>query len=106
MPYIQHINDLNSFELKERSIADYEQMLRNEFTVLYAESATRRRMMSIPLHDFVMGRPAFLPAAESFIRWVGTHPGVWFARRHEIAEWAVGEGRPQTPRDAPFIPKE
>ena len=74
--------------------------------MLYAESATRRRMMSIPLHDFVMGRPAFLPAAESFIRWVGTHPGVWFARRHEIAEWAVGEGRPQTPRDGPFIPKE
>jgi hypothetical protein len=44
-----------------RSIADYETTLRDEFNILYAEGATRRRMMSMPLHDFVMGRPAYVP---------------------------------------------
>lgn len=106
VPYIQHLNDLSFFELKERSLDDYQRVMRAEFETLYAESATRRRMMSVPLHDFIAGRPAIMPSAEAFIRWAGTHPGVWFARRHEIAEWALGEGRPHTPRDAPFMPSE
>ncbi|MBC7935497.1 MAG: hypothetical protein H7Y86_09130, partial [Rhizobacter sp.] len=61
--------------------------------------------MSVPLHDFVAGRPAFMPSVEAFLRWAGEHPGVWFAQRQEIAEWALGDGRLVTPHDAPFIPK-
>lgn len=106
VPYMGHVNDLNFFQLQQRSLNDYEQMLRQEFEVLYAEAATRRRMMSVPLHDFVAGRPAVVPSVERFLRWAATHPGVWFARRDEIAEWALGPGRALTPVDAAVRPRQ
>jgi hypothetical protein len=92
VPYMGHVNDLNFFQNQQRSLADYEHMLAQEFEVLYAEGATRRRMMSVPLHDFVAGRPAVVPSVERFLRWAAGHPGVWFARRDEIADWALGRG--------------
>lgn len=105
VPYIGHVNDLNFFQNQQRSLADYEQTLQQEFEVLYEEAATRRRMMSVPLHDFVAGRPAVIPSVERFLEWAGKFPGVWFARRDEIAEWALGPGRALTPVDAPVIPR-
>jgi peptidoglycan/xylan/chitin deacetylase (PgdA/CDA1 family) len=104
IPYTQHVSDLVNLELTARGLEDYATVLKSEFNTLYAESAVRRRMMSVPLHDFVGGRPAVAPFAEAFIRWAGEHEGVWFAKRHEIAQWALGEGRPLTPRDTPFVP--
>jgi peptidoglycan/xylan/chitin deacetylase (PgdA/CDA1 family) len=106
LPYSLHVNDLTFFWNHHRSLTEYEQMLRQEFETLYEEAAFRRRMMSVPLHDFVAGRPAMMRSAEAFLAWAATHPGVWFARREEIAEWALGEGRSLTPRDAPTIPVE
>ncbi|WP_137128214.1 polysaccharide deacetylase family protein [Roseomonas sp. HF4] len=105
VPYMGHVNDLNFFQNQQRGLADYEQMLAQEFEVLYAEGATRRRMMSVPLHDFVAGRPAVVPSVERFLRWAAGHPGVWFARRDEIADWALGRGRELTPRDAAVLPR-
>lgn len=105
VPYIGHVNDLNFFQNQQRSLADYEQMLRQEFEVLYAEGATRRRMMSVPLHDFVAGRPAVVPSVERFLAWAKQHPGVWFARRDEIADWALGQGRGLTPVDMAVLPR-
>lgn len=66
--------------------------------------AIRRRMMSVPLHDFVARRPAITPSIQRFLAWAGSTPGVWFARRDEIALWALGPGRALTPRDAPVLP--
>ncbi|WP_426957862.1 polysaccharide deacetylase family protein [Muricoccus radiodurans] len=106
VPYMGHVNDLNFFENRQRSLGDYEQMLRQEFETLYEEAAARRRMMSVPLHDFVAGHPAMMRSAEAFLAWAATHPGVWFARREEIADWALGEGRALTPRDARVMPVE
>lgn len=106
VPYMGHVNDLNFFQNQQRSLIDYEQMLRQEFETLYEEGATRRRMMSMPLHDFVAGRPAVMRSADSFLEWAARHPGVWFAKREEIAAWALGDGQALTPRDAPVMPVE
>jgi peptidoglycan/xylan/chitin deacetylase (PgdA/CDA1 family) len=103
-PYMGHVNDLQFFQNATRSLADYEQFLKQEFEVLYEEGARRRRMMSVPLHDFVAGRPAIVPSVERFLRWAAGHPGVWFARRDEIAEWALGPGRAATPVDRAVLP--
>jgi peptidoglycan/xylan/chitin deacetylase (PgdA/CDA1 family) len=104
VPCAGHVSDLDFFHNQHRGLGDYEQALRQEFEVLHAEGASRRRMMSLPLHDFVAGRPAVSASVERFLRWAARHRGVWFARREEIAEWALGEGRRLTPRDAPLIP--
>ncbi len=104
VPYMTHLNDLLFFQIQQRSLDDYEQMLRQEFETLYEEGAMRRRMMSVPLHDFVAGRPAVMRSAERFLAWAAGHPRVWFARRDEIAAWALGEGRALTPRGEPIRP--
>lgn len=106
VPYHTHVNDLSFFVNQQRPLSDYEAMLRQEFEVLYEEGATRRRMMSVPLHDFVAGRPAVLKSVEAFLAWAQRHPGVWFARRDEIAEWALGPGRALTPVGTPVEPLE
>jgi len=104
VPYMTHVNDLSFFVIQQCPLADYEKTLRQEFEVLYEEGPRRRRMMSVPLHDFVAGRPAIMKSAESFLAWAAKQPGVWFARRDEIAEWALGPGRALTPIGAPLQP--
>jgi hypothetical protein len=107
VPYHTHVNDLSFFETTpRRSIADYVATLQLEFTTLCTAGATRRRMMSMRPHDFVAGRPAYTPVVERLIRWMQGHPGVWFARRDEVAEWALGEGKALTPHDIEYMPTE
>lgn len=98
LPYHTHVNDLTFFHNQFQGLVAYERMLRAEFEVLLAEGERRRRMMSVPLHDFLAGKPAISRSVEEFIAWAKRHPGVWFARRDEIAEIALAD--PATPRGA------
>lgn len=99
-PYMGHVNDIDFFANQRQSLGAYETMLREEFTALYAEGARRRRMMSVPLHDYLAGRPAVSRAVDRFLTWARRQPGVWFARRDEIAAHALAS--PITPRVADF----
>ena len=57
---------------------------------LYAEAATRRRMMSVSAHDRIAGRPSRSRMLEEFITYAQSHPGVMFMRKDEIARFALG----------------
>jgi peptidoglycan/xylan/chitin deacetylase (PgdA/CDA1 family) len=52
---------------------------------MYEEGATHPRMMSVGLHCRISGRPAKATAIDRFIQFAKGHPGVWFARRIDIA---------------------
>ena len=52
---------------------------------LWAEGAELPRMMSVGLHLRIIGRPARIGGLDSFLRHASEKPGVWFARREEIA---------------------
>jgi peptidoglycan/xylan/chitin deacetylase (PgdA/CDA1 family) len=99
-PYMGHVNDIDFFANQRQSLAAYEAMLREEFLALYAEGARRRRMMSVPLHDYLAGRPAVSRSVDRFLTWARRQPGVWFARRDEIARHALES--PLTPRSPAF----
>ncbi len=65
------------------------------FDRLYAEGAAAPRMLSIGLHLRIIGRPARIGGLERFLEYAASHPGVWFARRDEIAHaWRAGTGLP------------
>lgn len=98
VPYTVHLNDIVSFDFPGFSPADYEQQLRDEFEQLYEEGATRRRMMSISLHDRLSGRPSRVRVLDRFLTWARQQPDVWWARRDEIADWAL-----QTPGVTPML---
>lgn len=71
--------------------------LRNQFEMLYTESESRRRLMSISLQDWVSGRPAPAKVMEEFIIYAQRRPGVVFMRKDEIARFALNSAI--TPRE-------
>ncbi|GGD39997.1 allantoinase PuuE [Sinisalibacter lacisalsi] len=64
--------------------------LRDSFDALYAEGlAGSPKMMSIGLHNRLIGRPGRIMALRRFMEHAASHEGVWFPRRIEIAQhWA------------------
>ncbi|MCY1017516.1 polysaccharide deacetylase family protein [Pyxidicoccus sp. MSG2] len=97
IPYTLGLNDIVLFEERHFSADQFASELRHEFDALLAESATRRRMMSISMHDRIGGRPARARVLEEFIAYAKRQPGVWFARKDELARIALES--PLTPRE-------
>jgi peptidoglycan/xylan/chitin deacetylase (PgdA/CDA1 family) len=105
VPYTFHMNDIVSFPFAGWDPAAYEQALKDEFDQLYEEGERRRRMMVVSLHDRISGHAARARALDRFLTYARSKPGVWFARKDEIARWAL-EHRAVTPvvhREAPRI---
>ena len=71
--------------------------MKDDSDILYAEAATRRRMMSISTHDRISGIPGRVKLVEEFIKYAQKQKGVVFVRKDEIAKWALS---------APNIPHE
>ncbi len=66
------------------------------FDRLYAESAMAPRMLSVGLHLRIIGRPGRIGGLERFLAHVAGKPGVWLARRDEIAHaWRAVTGLPR-----------
>lgn len=63
--------------------ATYEQYLKNTFDMLYREGG---KMMNIPLHTRITGKPGRCEALRNFMKYVSEKEGVWVATREEIAE--------------------
>lgn len=96
VPYTFRMNDISSFPFEGYNPAAYEQALRNEFDQLYEEGATRRRIMLVAFHDRINGHANRIRVLNRFFAYAKTHPGVWFARKDEIARWALKD-RTNTP---------
>jgi peptidoglycan/xylan/chitin deacetylase (PgdA/CDA1 family) len=105
VPYTFHLNDIVSFPFAGWGAAAYEQALRDEFDQLYEEGAQRRRMMVISLHDRISGHANRVRSLDRFLTYARSKAGVWFARKDEIARWAL-TNRAATPllrRDPPSV---
>jgi peptidoglycan/xylan/chitin deacetylase (PgdA/CDA1 family) len=88
VPYATPPVDFGAFPLAPFSPGDYEQQLSDEFDQLHEEGGTRRRMMSIPLHDPLAGHAGRVRVLDRFLRYATDQPRTWFARREDIADWA------------------
>jgi peptidoglycan/xylan/chitin deacetylase (PgdA/CDA1 family) len=89
VPYTVRCNDIVLIEGRNFSPDDFFETLKYEFDQLYSEGDTRRRQMSISTHDRIGGTPAVVRALDKFLEYAKKHAGVWFARKDEIAEWAL-----------------
>ena len=96
VPYTFHMNDIVSFPFEGWNPAAYEQALKDEFDQLYEEGAHRRRMMVVSLDDRISGHANRVRVLDRFLSYAKSKPGVWFARKDEIAKWAI-EHRAITP---------
>lgn len=89
VPYSVRCNDIVLIEGRHFSAAQFGQQLKDEFDQLYAEAGTRRRQMSISTHDRIGGTPAMVKVIGDFFKYAASHKGVWFARKDEIAQFAL-----------------
>lgn len=96
VPYTFHMNDISSFPFEGYNPMAYEQALKDEFDQLYEEGATRRRMMLVGFHDRINGHANRIRMLDRFLTYAKSHDGVWFARKDEIARWAL-DHREETP---------
>src|SRR5262245_26183154 len=63
---------------------------KNSFDQLYAEGkAGAPKWVEITLHLHIAGRPTLVPVLKKCFDYAKSHEGVWFARRRDIAEWAL-----------------
>jgi allantoinase len=97
LPYAFDTNDMRFYNGGGFTFADdFARYCADAFDRLYEEGAEAPRMMSIGLHLRIIGRPARIAGLERLLAHIARHPGVWFARRDEIAHaWRAGIGLPQ-----------
>lgn len=85
VPYTGDVNDTHCWHSPGFETGFF-QYMRDSFDYLYQESQQRPRMMSIGLHMRIVGRPGRAKALDDFIAYARNKPGVWFARRVDIAK--------------------
>ncbi|HHL22314.1 MAG TPA: allantoinase PuuE, partial [Aliiroseovarius sp.] len=92
IPYTLEANDMR-FATSPGWItgAEFESYLKDAFDVLYAEGlAGAPKMMTVGLHNRLIGRPGKIAGLMRFIDHIQHHDGVWTPRRIDIARhWAA-----------------
>jgi allantoinase len=85
LPYALDSNDMKMWNAPAFSPQDWLRYAKDSFDWLYAEGATRPRMMSLGVHLRIIGRPGRIGAYEDFLRHAAATRHVWIATRREIA---------------------
>ncbi len=87
VPYTLDNNDVRFVRGTFLTGEHFFQYLRDAFDMLYKEGATHPKMMSIGLHDRIIGRAGPSKGLEMFLDYARKFPDAWFARRTDLAEW-------------------
>ena len=86
IPYSYETNDNRCNEHRGfKTSDDFFAYLKDAFDVLYEEGAEEPRMMSIGLHDRVIGRPGRAAGLARFLDYIQSRERVWICRGDEIA---------------------
>jgi peptidoglycan/xylan/chitin deacetylase (PgdA/CDA1 family) len=96
VPYSLETND-NRFDSNTgfTNADEFAQYMIDCFDLLYEEGAERPKIMSIALHDRLIGRPGKAVGLIKFLDYVRKHDRVWFATGRDIAEHWYKEHPPQ-----------
>ena len=93
LPYAFDTNDMQ-FQHTHRFVRarDFSGYVLDAFDWLWREGAQAPKMMSIGLHLRMLGRPGRMQALVDMLTEMTRRPGVWIARRDEIARHWVARG--------------
>jgi len=87
VPYQQGLNDIRVIFQGGHTPRDWCQMVCDQFDTLYAEGATNGRVMTLPLHPFVIGLPFRVKYLDKALDYICSHEGVWKTTGSEIADY-------------------
>ncbi len=90
VPYRNAVSGLNDTGMYRRGMTarDLLAAFKDEFDMLYEESLTEPKMLTLAMHC-QMAFPATGKVYEEAIRYAKSFPGVWFARRLDIVRWVL-----------------
>jgi allantoinase len=94
LPYSFELNDLPQFLKNGCDGAAFARMMVDAFDLLYAESQTISRVLSICVHPFVIGQHVRHGRFAEALAYIASHRDVWLTTSDEIASWA-GKQIPQ-----------
>jgi len=86
IPYQQGLNDIRVMFQGGHTPKDWLQMVCDQFDTLYVEGATQARVMTLPLHPFVIGLAFRVKYLDEALKYICEHDGVWKATGAEIAD--------------------
>jgi peptidoglycan/xylan/chitin deacetylase (PgdA/CDA1 family) len=88
VPYKNAISGLNDTGMYRRGIIarDIFQSFKDEFDILYEESADDPKMLTFAMHC-QMAFPATGKVYDEAIKYAKSFPDIWFAKRCEIVDW-------------------
>jgi allantoinase len=95
LPYSHDINDKPAFEYRNRTAAEFQEMICRQFDVLYREGAESGRVMAIAIHPYLTGMPYRIGAFDAALEYICRHEGVWRATGSEIARHYAAQAEKQ-----------
>jgi allantoinase len=95
IPYSYETND-NRFDgnVAFATAQDFFTYMKDTFDVLYREGESEPRMMSVALHDRLIGRPGRAKGLAEFLDYVLKHDRVWICRGVDIARHWIAHHPP------------
>jgi peptidoglycan/xylan/chitin deacetylase (PgdA/CDA1 family) len=87
IPYQQGLNDIRVIFQGGHTPKDWCDMVCDQFDTLYAEGAMQGRVMTIPLHPFVIGLAFRIKYLDQALKYICSHDGVWKTTGAEIAAY-------------------
>ena len=95
IPYSYETND-NRFDgnVAFATAQDFFTYMKDAFDVLYREGESEPRMMSLALHDRLIGRPGRAKGLAEFLDYVLRHDRVWICRGVDIARHWIAHHPP------------
>ena len=88
VPYAVYLNDIRSYEARNLADGNFLDLMKRSFDRLYKESAGRRRMLAITMHDRLL-RPEHVETMEEFLRYTLKKPGVSYMKKVDIADYIL-----------------
>jgi peptidoglycan/xylan/chitin deacetylase (PgdA/CDA1 family) len=85
-PYTNEINDFTLLTRRNHTTDEFRDVLIEELSVLYKESARTGKLMNVGLHPHVSGRAYRIRALREFLRYARSLKGVWWATREQVAD--------------------
>lgn len=86
MPYSIEVNDIPIFLGQGKSGPEFEQVVRDQFDVLYREAVQTGKVMSICLHPFLISLPFRSVYLDRALDHIVSHDDVWLTTGGEIAD--------------------
>ena len=87
LPYSMELNDIAMMIVQHHPAQEFVTRCMDYFERVYAESATRAKIMSIAVHPYISGTPYRIKYVEQVLEALKKKPGVVFWTGEQIMQW-------------------